>query len=197
VSQRGVFTVHPQPEVPYTDGILVQYVIPSYLKAEFRQKLDACGIHHAGIYADLDGLAKRLVSINMRDTSVPWQTTPPVAGKVNPLDPNKGQFGKEAEKNGWRVSAEVYTLEEGKWFFIDIKVKSTDPEKPFLKEASFYLHDSFPEPVVRVRAHKGRARLKTSAYGAFMVGVIIEDDGTQLELDLAELPDAPQVFRDQ
>jgi hypothetical protein len=61
----------------------------------------------------------------------------------------------------------------------------------------FHLHDSFPGPERRVAAVRGKATLEVEAYGAFTVGVVVEQDGTLLELDLADLPRAPKRFREQ
>ena len=37
--------------------------------------------------------------------------------------------------------------------------------------------------------------LRIASYGAFTVGVLIESDDTMLEIDLAEVEAAPEVFR--
>ena len=204
VSQRGVFTVHPAPSVPYTDNIVVQYVIPSELKPDFRKKLDAIGIHHSAIYADLDGLARRLVAVHdMRSGRVGDPTPPPPSKaspddrkKVNPLDPQKGQWGGSPSRNGWTMSATVKTLTKD-WYNIDIVVQAENKGRPLKGDVIFYLHDSFTEPVVKVASSRGKAPLNTQAYGAFTVGAVIKLDETTLELDLSELGKTPPGFRRQ
>ena len=63
VSQRGLFTVHPEPDKPYVADRMRQIVIGKECKGDFRRKLDSSGTHHAAIYADLDGLSRRLVAL--------------------------------------------------------------------------------------------------------------------------------------
>jgi hypothetical protein len=59
------------------------------------------------------------------------------------------------------------------------------------------LHDSFARGVRTVKASRGKAMLRVAAYGAFTVGVLIAQDNTMLEIDLAELKSAPKRFREQ
>ena len=57
---------------------------------------------------------------------------------------------------------------------------------------------SVETPVVKTLVSNGTATLKRLAWGAFTVGIDMEEhDGTrtQLELDLSELPSAPMAFR--
>lgn len=215
VSQRGVFTVHPKPDETYEADIVAQLTIRPELKAEFRQKLDASGIHQAGIYADLDGLARRLFAIHSYqgpDSRLPRDIppgtvptgpkgSPGLADKVNPRryrpdDPQKGQWGEQPARNGWELSAEVEFIEDD-WYGIDLKVKGTDPEKKLTGPVEFHLHDSFLHPIEKVAPKGGKAKLQTEAYGAFTVGAVVTQDGTTLELDLSELGGAPERFRNQ
>jgi hypothetical protein len=202
VSQRGLFTIHPEPDQVYTTDIAVQFVIGNDLKADFRQKLDATGVHHAGVYADLDGLARRLASIHTyrkaatSPPDVPDPTPTMPRKRINPADPQKGQWGGSPFANGWALSAEVYEIATD-WFSISLKVKSVTPDKRLSKPVVFHLHDSFFNPVVEVTPENGRAKHKTEAYGAFTVGAVVNEDGTTLELDLSELQSAPPKFRSQ
>lgn len=62
----------------------------------------------------------------------------------------------------------------------------------------FHLHHTFsnPDPVISVQ--DGEAVLKlTKVYGAFTVGAEADDGNTFLELDLAELSDAPKEFEER
>ncbi|QND24532.1 FRG domain-containing protein (plasmid) [Rhizobium leguminosarum bv. viciae] len=202
VSQRGVFTIHPNPAEPYLADIAVQYVIGAELKVDFRRKLDASGIHHAGVYADLDGLAKRLASIHSyRTAPIPPYDPPPSAPnaskrrrKVNPRDPQKGQWGGSPISNGWKLYADVSQIEDD-WYEIEIKVKGAQESSVLSAPVEFHLHDSFLRPVETIFPRDGRAKLHTAAYGAFTVGAVVTQDGTTLELDLAELEKAPEKFR--
>jgi SIR2-like domain len=116
-------------------------------------------------------------------------------------DPNKWQFGSESSRDGYKLSAQVTEVERG-WFSIVLEVTAA-PGKT-LGNAKFFLHPSFAKQHRMKSAIKGRISLKLEAYGAFTVGVLInpepDDDArspsvTALELDLAELTDAPPLFR--
>jgi hypothetical protein len=61
--------------------------------------------------------------------------------------------------------------------------------------AVFFLHPTFGKAVRSVAfGIDGRAPLQLFAYGAFTVGVLLQD-GTTLELNLATLPGVPDIFR--
>ena len=134
VSQRGLFTVHPQPAKPYLIDGMRQIVIGKECKADFRRKLDSSGTHHAAIYADLDGLSRRLVALQGYRFGIVGRTAAPSnaailrartlqgptpserpPAKINSRDPQKGQWGGKAIANGWTASAEVTTIEED-WY---------------------------------------------------------------------------------
>jgi hypothetical protein len=63
-------------------------------------------------------------------------------------------------------------------------------------EAIFHLHPTFHNHVRKVKVKDGKAQLDLLAYGSFTVGVSCDNGNTQLELDLAELPQVPKVFRE-
>jgi hypothetical protein len=219
VSQRGLFTVHPEPQKPYAASDMQQIVIGKECKADFRRKLDASGVHHSAIFADLGGLSQRLIAVQGYRVTPPnglvARTAPTSASvergkalrastkseavtrKINPRDPQKGQWGGLRTRNGWTVSASVTTIEQD-WYDIGLVVTRTPKAKKRLTGfVSFHLHDSFATPVYRVKAASGKAPLNVAAYGAFTVGVLVEQDGTMLEMDLADVKTAPKRFRDQ
>jgi len=70
-------------------------------------------------------------------------------------------------------------------------------KKQLTGSVKFHLHDSFAQPERTARASKGKAVLNVEAYGAFTVGILVERDGTMLELDLANVESAPKKFREQ
>jgi hypothetical protein len=219
VSQRGVFTVHPRPEEVYNSTDMQQIIIGQECKADFRRKLDSSGTHHAAIYADLDGLSRRLVALQgYRATRMPLSVlasptgaalgrvkvsrkarskSEPPTSKINPRDPQKGQWGGEPSRNGWTVTATV-TKMETYWFRTVLTVSAKPGSKKVLSgTVTFHLHDSFAKPVREVAVKEGKATLKVWTYGAFTVGVVINKDDTMLELDLAELKSAPKLFRER
>lgn len=221
VSQRGLFTVHPNPEAPYLPDGMQQIVIGKEAKADFRRKLDATGTHHAVIFADLDGLSRRLIALQgyrMAGATIPTDSAPSgpaidrakamarhrtgastetATRKINPRDPQKGQWGEQSVRNGWIVTARVTQIVPD-WFRIILAV-AAEPNagKVLTGRVTFHLHDTFTQPVVTVEASGGIAEYPCSAYGAFTVGILIESDGTPLEIDLADLESAPKEFRER
>lgn len=214
-SQRGLFTVHPRPQEPYQPPGTRQIVIDAALKDEFRRKLDAVGMHHASIYVDLDGLARRLVALQgyrataaaaTAGTAVPSPAVTSRESRVtkaktttqlrfNPRDPQKGQWGGSPKVGPWELSATV-TETSPDWFTIVLEVAPVVRGRSLTGNVVFHLHDSFANPVKSKKPNaQGRARLKLSAYGAFTVGALVTQDDTRLELDLAEIESAPEVFR--
>ena len=208
VSQRGLFTVHPDPAAVYAPPDMLQIVIDRHSKADFRRKLDTTGVHHAAIYADLDGLSRRLVAVRGFRAAAAKAAAPPSTAltalspddaptKVNPLDPHKGQWGRHDRRGGWRLAADVTTISDD-WYSIELWVEADPPgSRKLTGWVQFHLHDTFRKPVHRVQARNGRASLSVSAYGAFTVGAMVEKDQVPLELDLAELASAPRRFRAQ
>jgi len=121
-----------------------------------------------------------------------------VRPKVNPLDPQKGQWGRLPSRNGWVLSAEVNEVDED-WYAIRLVVEPAPrSHKRLTGKVVFHLHDSFNDPVRSKKPLKnGKVMLDVWAYGAFTVGAMVEQDDTPLELDLSELEGAPKRFREQ
>lgn len=116
--------------------------------------------------------------------------------RVDPEDPQRGQWGGRAERNNRRLSAAITALDNG-WFKIHIEVRSTDPARSPIKGlVRFHLHDTFRKPVVDVMSDKGVAAYEVDAFGPFTVGAEVDGGKTQLELDLASVRDAPSAFRE-
>lgn len=124
----------------------------------------------------------------------PEEKTPGAASD----DPWKGQFGGKSRNGTRRLSADVEEiLSKPGWFRLSMIVASTDQGKdPLTGEVIFYLHDSFPQPVLHVPVGPdGTAHLQLAAWGAFTVGAIADGGKTELELDLAEDPNFPALFK--
>jgi hypothetical protein len=61
IAQRGLFSVHHQPDVAWTEPKLVQrFVIPAALKLEMKRLLIGLGVDQHALMPDLDGLAAAL-----------------------------------------------------------------------------------------------------------------------------------------
>lgn len=196
-AQQGLFTAHVNPAIPFQGEDVQQIVLGHEVKAEFRRKLDTLGFHHAAIFADLDGLSRRLRALGEAEPALAASPTRSAAApKRVANDPQKNCWGGKAARNGWQLSAAVApSASSNEWFRITLEVKADGAPSKLSGPVRFHLHDSFAEPVRQVRPRQGAARLKLWAYGAFTVGVLVEQDGTRLELDLAELRGAPRAFR--
>jgi hypothetical protein len=139
--------------------------------------------------------AKKRVEADESKRTSAWQMKP---GNVHD-DPWKGVFGGLAEANHRRMRAKVTeSASDSEWFRIHVWVESTDPEHhPLSGRVRFFLHDSFANDRPFVTVSDGRADLRVGAYGAFTVGAVADEGATKLELDLAEDPSAPKLFREQ
>ncbi len=57
-AQRSVFTVHPDPTVPYSPPGLSRWVITIEACRLIKPILDACAINESSLFPDLDGLSR-------------------------------------------------------------------------------------------------------------------------------------------
>jgi formylglycine-generating enzyme required for sulfatase activity len=132
-------------------------------------------------------------------TSAAETVREPQPGTV-PDDPWKGVFGGKSESNFRKLTARVTEIPgaDASWFSLQLTVSSTDPENhPFSGEVRFFLHHTFAQDKPRVTASGGEARLSQTVWGAFTVGALSDGGRTRLELDLADLSDAPPAFRER
>lgn len=117
-----------------------------------------------------------------------------------PDDPWRGLFGGNVESLAdaviLRASVKPLALNPNE-FEVTLAVDPLDPERPTLsgQKALFFLHPTFGrDPRAVSFGSDGCAVLPLIAYGAFTVGVLLES-GEKLELNLAEVADAPPMFR--
>jgi hypothetical protein len=111
-------------------------------------------------------------------------------------DPWKGVFGR-SEAGGRKMLANVSPAGSPGLYKVYIQVLATDPVRnPLSGAVQFYLHPTFSndKPIVTV-SPSGVADLNLTACGAFTIGAIMDNGRSKLELDLAELPDAPSEFK--
>jgi hypothetical protein len=111
-------------------------------------------------------------------------------------DPNKGQFGGLAERDGRAVSATMKPLDgDQDYFLIRMTVRSTDPARPLHGTAIFHLHEpTFDDPTPEVPVRRGVASVTFTAWGAFTVGVEVDGGKTRLELDLEDVSGGSDRF---
>jgi hypothetical protein len=155
---------------------------------DFLRDVQAIKVSRQTIKSDLQRLVNQLALV---ETAIGQDRA-----EVDVDDPHKGQFGGEAARAGRRLIARVSPAPTPEWFLIDLSVESDD-STPLAGDVEFHLHPSFKPSVVRVPVQKGRATCRTSGWGAFTAGAIADNGLTRLELNLADLPDAPTVFKDR
>jgi hypothetical protein len=117
---------------------------------------------------------------------------------LNHEDPQKGQWKSKAINNERELKATV-TEETRGLYQINLQVVSTNPKNNPLKEGEyilFALHNTFGNPPFKlVKVNKQSAELNFYSYGSFTVGAFADNGATELELDLAELPDVSSYFK--
>lgn len=112
-------------------------------------------------------------------------------------DPDKGKWGGKSTSKNRTITAIVKESSIISGFFnIHLEVRSTD-KNILTGEVIFHIHPTFPNPERIMYAKNGVAQLDLLSYGSFTVGVECDNRTTQLELDLAELADVPNLFRER
>ena len=114
-------------------------------------------------------------------------------------DPWKLQFGGQPYNKQVTMSATVTELVSRPGLYqVNIEVRPSDDAvgaRLANRPVRIYLHPTFPNPVRTSHFDvSGRLHIPLIAYGAFTVGIQLEDD-EKAELDLSSLPDAPMPFR--
>lgn len=58
--QSGIFTIHPDPQTPWSSEIIDKILISASGRSNIREGLSRYGIHEASLFPDLDGLGRHL-----------------------------------------------------------------------------------------------------------------------------------------
>ncbi|WP_281322622.1 pYEATS domain-containing protein [Flavobacterium aestivum] len=115
----------------------------------------------------------------------------------NDNDPQNGQWGKLAIHNERQLTATV--IEEAKGLYkIKLKVISTNPDNPLDTSdlVLFALHNTFGAPPFRlIKVENQSAELDLYSYESFTIGAFVDKGTTELELNLAELPNVSYYFK--
>jgi hypothetical protein len=59
-AQRSVFTVHPDPTLPFVAPGLAKWIVSSNACIKIKRYLDACAINQSSLFPDVDGLSRYL-----------------------------------------------------------------------------------------------------------------------------------------
>lgn len=162
-------------------------------------------ISNAAALASLDGLplsildsASGLVPEKSPAAAAIAEIRTAVQIAVNPDDPWQGRFGGSPVGLGVQLLASVNPIEGSQFFELALEVKADLPERAAElagTSAVYFLHPTFGDRPRSVSfGSDGRAPLQLFAYGAFTVGVLLQD-GTRLELNLATISGVPDLFR--
>jgi hypothetical protein len=112
-------------------------------------------------------------------------------------DANKRRFGGLASRNGYTLSATFAEAERSDWVRIELTVLADASRAPsYTDTVEFFLHSTFSPSRVQATFRGHRASLSVKAWGGFTVGAWLPKSQTELECDLAELPDAPRIIRE-
>lgn len=111
------------------------------------------------------------------------------------IDTQKGKWGGKSKSNGKFIQAVIHDSEFAGFFKVILTVKTTNGE-PLKGIVKFHLHESFINPNPVITPVNGEATLTLRKVDcAFTVGAETED-GTELELDLTTIREAPKEFKD-
>ncbi|MFD1602328.1 pYEATS domain-containing protein [Flavobacterium artemisiae] len=117
--------------------------------------------------------------------------------QTNPIDPQLGQWGGKAINNERELSASVTEISKG-FYEIDLSVKSINNDNPLNSGEVILLalHDTFGDPPFRLlTVENGTAQVKLISYGSFTIGAYVDRGNTELELNLAALPNVSEYFK--
>ncbi|SMF70893.1 hypothetical protein SAMN02982917_3955 [Azospirillum oryzae] len=109
-------------------------------------------------------------------------------------DLQKGRFGGEPRRGGFAVSAEFEKTNSKNWTRAILRVEGPSRDG---EAVQFHLHNSFKPPLETRKFRSGVAKLTVTVWGGFTLGVWIPAHGVELELDLAQLSDAPRIVRER
>ena len=116
----------------------------------------------------------------------------------NKEDPQKGQWKSKAINNERELKATIEEETKG-LYKIKVQLVSTNPKNNPLKDGDyilFALHNTFGNPPFSiVTINNQSAELLFYSYGSFTIGAFADDGLTELELDLAGLPDISTYFK--
>ncbi|HEV7780435.1 MAG TPA: pYEATS domain-containing protein [Chitinophagaceae bacterium] len=110
-----------------------------------------------------------------------------------PDDLQKNRWGGKNINNGKRLKAGVRKEKSSSHFNVVLVIEGVDPSTRPEGDTAFFIHNTFRDEIKFEPAVKGKVQLELIAYEAFTVGALLED-GTELELDLNEVPGFPKEF---
>lgn len=128
-----------------------------------------------------------------------FPSIPPFAHPPGPPDdPNKGRFGGEAARGGYRLSAAFEPGKSRNRVIVQLTVNADPPVQVSLGDfAWFVLHPTFSPTMLKVAFRGNRARVRIQAWGGFTAGVWLPKSNVELECDLSAIEGAPAIIRER
>lgn len=111
---------------------------------------------------------------------------------VSSSDPWKGRFGGHAERAGFTLEAR-FARGPAQWVELELLVRGPGKDREVVE---LFLHDSFHPDRLKLKFSNGVASCSTLAWGGFTVGAWLPTREIELELDLAQIHNAPAVIRE-
>lgn len=126
------------------------------------------------------------------------ETSPAMSRPAGPLsDPNKGRFGGKDTCGGFTLNARFSPTKSKKWVVITLIVDAANSVQLSHGDTVWFcLHPTFEPQWIKVMFRGRHATLSLQAWGGFTVGAWLPAHNVELECDLAELTDAPQIIRE-
>jgi len=107
-----------------------------------------------------------------------------------------GKWGGASLSRERKITATLVRLGNGSDAVkVIVKVFSTNVDKPLRGGVQFHLPPSFPNPDPFIYVVQGVAKLELTTRGAFIIGAEADNSTIQLELNLADLPEAAILFK--
>lgn len=144
-----------------------------------------------------EGLTEAVEKINLLQDYI--STGIQLAGQID-FDQNteKGKWGGLASSNGRTVEALItYSDTSTDYYNVNLTVKSTDLKNPLTGDVKFYLPPSFQNQKPIVTSKNGIATLNLLAFCTFTAGIECDNGKTQLEIDLSEVNNVPEQFKNR
>lgn len=111
-------------------------------------------------------------------------------------DPNNGRFGGRTSYGGFHLAAAFELTNNPNWVTIILTVEAELSAKVGLGDfAWFVLHPTFSPSTLKVTFRGNRARLRIQAWGGFTVGVWLPKADVELECDLTQIEEAPDIIK--
>ncbi|UTP40550.1 hypothetical protein M9M90_05035 [Phenylobacterium sp. LH3H17] len=127
----------------------------------------------------------------------PARKAPSALGRAirHEVDLHKGRFGGRPERKGFRLGV-TFEKVRGRWVYMVLFITAPPGRtRPFVDKAEFFLHDTFEADHLEAVFQEDRAEVSVAAVGGFTVGAWIPGEDLELELDLAEVQDAPKAIK--